>query len=133
MKMHILTPALVLGLSFTGMAETATTHKKLLDGLMAADPALANEAVAACAAKGTAFLPQLRKWAANDDPRLRLRARSAIGRVTGQWGSQTDLVWGRDFKQATAQASALAKKNPDAMGKPIMLLHLFGSLNKEYC
>lgn len=122
-----------MGLSFFDLAQAENAHQKLYDGMMAADAALANEAVAACAAKGTGFLPQLRKWAASDDPRLRLRARSAIGRITGQWGSQTDLVWGRNFELTVAKTSAVAKRDPQKVGKPIMLLHLFGSLNEEYC
>ena len=95
--------------------------EKLTEGMASGDREVANQAIAACVAKGEDFLPQLREWSASDDPRLRVRARSAIGQITGQWGSQTDLVWGRSFEEAKGK------------GKPIMLLQLFGKLDEEFC
>ena len=59
------------------------SQEELKQGLMDANPALAGEAVGACAAKGEAFLPILRKWASSDDPRLRLRARECHWK--GNW------------------------------------------------
>ena len=94
---------------------------KISAGMSSADREVANQAVAACVAKGENFLPQLREWSASDDPRLRVHARSAIGQITGQWGSQTDLIWGRSFEAAKGK------------GKPILLLQLFGNLDEEFC
>lgn len=90
-------------------------------GMLSADREVALQAVAACVEKGVSVLPQLREWSGSDDPRLRLRARMALGRITGQWGAQTDLIWGRSFEKAKGQ------------GKPILLLHLFGKLDEEFC
>ena len=90
-------------------------------GMISADREVAMQAVAACTQQGASALPQLREWSGSDDPRLRVRARMAIGQITGQWGSQTDLVWGRSFDKAKGQ------------GKPILLLQLFGNLDEEFC
>lgn len=95
--------------------------KKIEEGMASADREVAQQAIAACVAKGADVLPVLRKWSASDDPRMRVRARSAIGQLTGQWGSQTDLVWGRSFEGAKGK------------GKPILLLQLFGKLDEEFC
>ena len=90
-------------------------------GMTSTEREVAMQAVAACVEKGAAVLPQLREWSVADDPRLRVRARMAIGQITGQWGSQTDLVWGRSFDKAKGQ------------GKPILHLQLFGKLDEEFC
>ena len=121
----------VAAIPFTVVADPS--QEELKKGLMDANPDLAGEAVGACAVKGEAFLPILRKWASSDDPRLRLRARSAIGRVTGQWGSQTNLVWRKSFKDAVSEAQKIMKNDPKGVGKPIMLLQLFGKLDREFC
>lgn len=43
-------------------------------------------------------------------------------RITGQWGGSLDgLRWRRSVADATGQ------------GKPILVLHLFGELDKEFC
>ena len=103
-----------------GIAAT-TIAPKIEAGMASGDREIANQAIAACVAKGVSVLPQLREWSAADDPRLRVRARSAIGQLTGQWGSQTDLIWGRSFDEAKSK------------GKPILLLQLFGNLDEEFC
>ena len=89
--------------------------------LAIADSKLGREAVQSYVEKGAAVLPELRKLAMSDDPRLRSRAKNAIGGITGHWGSQVDLIWKRSMKEATGK------------GKPIMLLHLFGNLDEEFC
>ena len=60
-----------------------------------------------------------------EDPRLKSRARTALGRITGQWGSQTDVIWKRSLAEAV--------KESKATGKPILMLHLFGKLDEEFC
>ena len=94
---------------------------ELQRAMASADREIAMQAIATCVEKGQPFLAQLREWSGSDDPRLRVRARNAIGQITGQWGSQTDLIWGRSFEDAKRQ------------GKPILLLHLFGKLDEEFC
>ena len=121
MKLAIASCALACILSLNLASKTATLPAEIERGMTSADREIAMQAVAACAEKGAAALPQLREWSASDDPRLRVRARMAIGQITGQWGSQTDLIWGRSFEKAKGQ------------GKPILLLQLFGKLDEEFC
>lgn len=89
--------------------------------LAASDPALGRQAIRAYVDKGTEALPELRKLAKSEDPRLAIRAKEAIGGITGHWGSQVDLIWKRSLQEATGK------------GKPILLLQLFGNLNEEFC
>jgi hypothetical protein len=50
------------------------------------------------------------------------RAAAEQARVTGQWGGSLDgLRWRRSVADATGQ------------GRPILVLHLFGELDKEFC
>ena len=104
---------------------TATTIADIKTDLMNHDASIANAAVETCINNAEDMLPQLRKWATDNDPRLKLRARTALGRITGQFASQTDLMWELDFEQAVAKAKQA--------NKPILLLHLFGKLNEEFC
>ncbi len=83
--------------------------------LAIADAKLGREAIQIYLGKGAAALPELRELAGSDDPRLRSRAKEAIGGLTGHWGSQVDLIWKRSMKDAIGK------------DKPIMLLHLFGN------
>ncbi|MFT6794855.1 MAG: hypothetical protein ACJAR1_002871 [Rubritalea sp.] len=94
-------------------------------GLMSADPAIANAAIDSCASDAKALLPKLRVWAGDPDPRLKVRARTALGRITGQWASQTDVIWKLSMEDALKESAKT--------GKPILMLHLFGNLNEEFC
>ena len=89
--------------------------------LAIADSKLGREAIQAYVEKGPAALPELRTLSQSDDPRLRSRAKEALGGITGHWGSQVDLTWKRSMKEAIGKE------------KPILLLHLFGNLNEEFC
>lgn len=106
--------ALLLLLAFGCSRPTA------LDRL-AGDEATAREAIAEFANRGEAALPELRIAAAHADPLVRRRAKTAIGRITGQWGSDRGLSWKRSIEEATGQ------------GKPILVLHLFGKFDEEFC
>jgi hypothetical protein len=88
------------------------------------DPAVARQAIATFIEKGSAALPELRKHARSEDPRLRVRANEAIGKITGQYGSQVDLLWKRSLDEAIAASDG---------EKPILMLHLFGKLDEEFC
>ena len=91
-------------------------------GLESEDAAVAREAIRALVAGGAKVLPEMRRMAASaDSPVVRKRAKDVIGKITGNWGSQVDLIWKRSMQDATNQ------------GKPIMLLHLFGKLDEEFC
>ena len=89
--------------------------------LSSPDAAVGRQAIQSYIAKGTDALPELRKLSRSPDPRLAVRAKEAIGGITGHWGSQVDLIWKRSLKDATGN------------GKPILLLQLFGNLNEEFC
>ena len=86
-----------------------------------ADPALGRQAVQNYVARGRDALPELRKLSQSPDPRIAVRAKEALGGITGHWGSQVDLIWKRSLEEATGK------------GKPILLLQLFGNLNEEFC
>lgn len=88
---------------------------------LAGDEATAREAIAELANRGETALPELRVAAAHEDPLVRRRAKTAIGRITGQWGSDRGLVWKRSLDEATGR------------GKPILVLHLFGKFDEEFC
>ena len=81
-------------------------------------------------ALGEEALPELRSYLKSDDHASRLRAKTSIGRITGQYGSETDLIWSRSMKEALEKRSLTS---PEVDEKPIMLLHLFGSLDEEFC
>lgn len=89
--------------------------------LAASEPAIGRQAIQTYVQKGTKALPELRKLAKSRDPRIAIRAKEAIGGITGHWGSQVDLIWKRSLKESTNR------------GKPILLLQLFGNLNEEFC
>ena len=88
---------------------------------LSGDEATAREAIVALVQRGDAALPELRNAAAHEDPLVRRRAKTAIGRITGQWGSDTGLHWKRSLGEATGK------------GKPVMVLHLFGKFDEEFC
>ncbi|HEU4339905.1 MAG TPA: HEAT repeat domain-containing protein [Planctomycetota bacterium] len=88
---------------------------------LGADEATAREAIAEFANRGEAALPELRVAAAHEDPLVRRRAKTAMGRITGQWGCDRGLVWKRSLEEATGK------------GKPILVLQLFGKFDEEFC
>ena len=88
---------------------------------LSGDEATAREAIAALVERGDAALPELRTAASHEDPLVRRRAKTAIGRITGQWGSETGLHWKRTLGEATGQ------------GKPVLVLQLFGRFDEEFC
>ena len=88
---------------------------------LGADEATAREAIAEFAKRGEAALPELKSAAAHEDPLVRRRAKTAIGRITGQWGSGGRLSWKRSLEEATGK------------GKPILVLQLFGKFDEEFC
>ena len=93
-------------------------------GLANADATIAREAVKGLTAQGTSVLPMMRSLMdSSSNPEVRRRAKEVIGRVTGNWGAKSDLVWKRSMAEAISAAS----------GKPILLLQLFGNLDEEFC
>ena len=88
---------------------------------LGADEATAREAIAEFVTLGEVALPELREAATHEDALVRRRAKTAIGRITGQWGSGAGLKWKRSVAEAAGQ------------GKPILVLHLFGKFDEEFC
>ena len=86
-----------------------------------ADEATAREAINGYVARGCAAVPELKARLDDPDPVVRRRVKSALGRITGQWGGDGRLVWKRDLKDAVNQ------------GKPVLVLQLFGKLDEEFC
>ncbi len=121
MKKGICSILVVAGVCYSSLL----ADDKIKQALMSADKAVASGAVDTCVSKGKEMLPTLRKWAGADDPRFKSRARTALGRITGQWGSQTDVIWKRSLAEAVAESTKT--------GKPILMLHLFGKLDEEFC
>lgn len=85
------------------------------------DEQTAKEAINILVEKGKDALPELKVALKDSDPVVRSRAKTAIGRITGQWGSETDLIWAKTFTEAKDR------------GKPILVLQLFGKFDEEFC
>ena len=102
------------------LALAACSRPSPVDALRG-DDATAREAIAGFVARGEAALPELREALKDADPTVRRRVKTALGRITGQWGSDTGLVWKRSVAEATGR------------GKPILVLHLFGQFDQEFC
>lgn len=83
--------------------------------------AVGREWTRAMIAKGTDAIPELQAALESEDAAVRYQARSAMGAITGQWGSKGDLIWKRSVADA---------KNDE---RPLVVLHLFGNLDEEFC
>ncbi len=85
------------------------------------DPEVARTAVREWAAKGTDAVPELRKGLASDSMKVQHHSRQALSKICGQWGGDGRLMWKRSVEEA---------KGGD---KPLMVLHLFGEFDEEFC
>jgi hypothetical protein len=86
-----------------------------------ADEATAREAIAGYLSRGESAVPEILKAAEHDDPVVRRRAKTALGRITGQWGGDGSIPWKRSLGDALGR------------GKPIVVLHIFGKFDEEFC
>lgn len=83
---------------------------------------VARQAIAEYVKRGEDAIPELVSLTKSNDLLVRARAQDALGKITGQWGSSGDgLVWKRSVAEAI---------NPD---KPLLVLHLFGNFDEEFC
>ena len=83
---------------------------------------VAREAIAAYVERGEVALPELAELAESDDMLVRARARTAIGKITGQWGSRIDGIhWKRSVEEAVNEE------------RPLVVLQLFGNFDEEFC
>jgi hypothetical protein len=84
-------------------------------------PSEIEAAVSAWAAKGEAALPELKAGLESDSVSVQTGCRRAMALITGQWGGKGGLVWKRSVKEAQGG------------DKPLMVLHLFGQFDEEFC
>ena len=98
--------------------------KPTLVDLLKGDEETAKETIRGLVARGTAAIPDLKKAVDDTDPLVRRRAKTAMGRITGQWGGDGRLVWKRSL-------AAAQEANPGK--RPILLLQLFGKFDEEHC
>ena len=86
------------------------------------DAGQAEQVVQEYVRQGEAAIPELQEFLKHDDPQVRYRARTALGRITGQWGSDGNgIQWKRKIEDAI---------NSD---RPILVLELFGRFDEEFC
>ncbi len=85
------------------------------------DPEVARAAVQAWAAKGADAIPDLQAGLESDSVKVQVHSRRALSKITGQWGGDGRLLWRRSVEEA---------KGGD---KPLMVLHLFGKFDEEFC
>ena len=82
---------------------------------------VANTAVREWAGKGKVAIPTLKKGLASDSIKVRHYCQKALSMITGQWGGDGRLMW---------QRSVDATKGGT---RPLMVLHLFGKFDDEFC
>jgi len=103
-----------------GLRELA--YYEVASGLANAESSIAEMAITRLVGQGQSVLPRMRKLASgSSDPLVRKRAKTVIGRVTGNWGASSDLIWKRSLGAAVNRE------------KPILLLQLFGKMDEEFC
>lgn len=83
---------------------------------------VAKLAIAQYVARGEEAIPELRELSESEDLLVKARAREALGKITGQWGSsENGIQWKRSVEDAI---------NPE---RPLVVLHLFGNFDEEFC
>lgn len=105
----------ILWLAFAGCSNPTAMDR------LREDEATAEEAIRQYVARGESSLPELRAALDDPDPRVRRRAKTAIGRITGQWGTSDGIRWKRSLAEATDR------------GRPVLVLQLFGKFDEEFC
>ena len=85
------------------------------------DPGVARTAVSEWVDKGQGAIPTLQLGLQEDSAKVKRYCTEALAKITGQWGWDDGLLWQRDV--------AMAGK----LDKPLMVLHLFGNFDEEFC
>lgn len=99
----------------------APSPKELALSGLSLDDATAKVAISTLVSMGEAVIPELKALTKDLDPKVAARAREALGQITGQWGGGEGILWKRSVNAAKDQ------------GKPILVLHLFGKFDEEFC
>ncbi len=85
------------------------------------DPGVARSAVSQWVEKGPDAIPELKLGLADDSSKVQRYCTEALAKITGQWGWNDGLLWQRSVEDAKP------------LGKPMMVLHLFGNFDEEFC
>ena len=85
------------------------------------EPEVARAAVSKWVGRGEAAIPELKAGLREDSAKVQRYCTEALAKITGQWGWKDGLVWHRSVEEAKA------------LGKPMMVLHLFGNFDEEFC
>lgn len=118
---HRARTALAIGLA-VGIAGIAVSTGGCRTHPLADRESVAREAIEGYVSRGEAALAELEPLLEDEDPRIRQGAKQAVSRITGQWGSLSDgIVWKRSLEEATGH------------DRPILMLHLFGNFDEEFC
>jgi len=84
-------------------------------------PEVARMAVSDWVQKGPDAIPELQAGMQTDSAKVKRYCMEALAKITGQWGWDDNLMWQRDVAEA------------GKLGKPLMVLHLFGNFDEEFC
>lgn len=85
------------------------------------DAGVARTAVSKWVERGEAAIPELQAGLREDSAKVQRYCTEALAKITGQWGWNDGLLWQRSVEDAKA------------LGKPMMVLHLFGNFDEEFC
>ena len=111
----------LVGVVFGVACRARMSKSSVRDRLTMGDD-VARVAVQQWVERGELATAEIRPLVNDADPIVRRYARMAMGRITGQWGSDgTGILWKRSVDEAVGQ------------GKPILVLHLFGKFDEEFC
>ena len=113
--------ALALIALLAGCQSTPSADPPRLFEEFRGDPGVARTAVGHWVEKGTAAIPELKIGLTDDSVKVQRYSTEALARITGQWGWQDGLLW----KRSVAEANGLER--------PLMVLHLFGKFDEEFC
>lgn len=114
-------PTTFAALAATTLLLTGSCSSPTLADRFRGDEDAARQTMLELVARGPETLPQLEAALEDPDPLVKYRVRSTMGRITGQWGSDGRLLWKRSVAEAVNES------------KPLMVLHLFGNFDEEFC
>lgn len=121
-------PTLATALSLTLALASGCSSRASGQNPLGAEGPAGQQAVAAFVERGDEAIPDLKLYLGDPDPLVRYRAKTALGKITGQWGADgTGLHWERSL------ADAIAAAQSEEGERPIVMLHLFGKLDEEFC
>ena len=121
MKPTTLLVDLLFGCLLFGCAQTQTDEAPQPFAEFRGTQEVARTAVSKWVQKGESSIPEIKAGLEVDSAKVQRYCMEALAKITGQWGWQDGLLW----KRSVAEAKEL--------GKPMMVLHLFGNFDEEFC